>query len=166
MRQVHMQRYVQSVNHLVAGHEICSSFSFNFFCFKYPIVPPTIRQMIDTPANAPMTFGKIVDCFGLAMAAELVEVFGVSDVKLDVGAEVGGEKDNVVVGEGGASVVEDNKELDGREEVLIVDPGAGVNVEDGDVETVEVTGALVELEGVMGWLEGGGQVSAMITLQF
>jgi len=94
------------------------------------MVPPTIRQIIDTPANAPMTLGKTVDCLGAAMAPEAVEVPDGSDaleVEIEAGTEVeGGEKERVVIGVG-ASAVEDGMK---REVMLMIEEVAEIAVLD------------------------------------
>ncbi|GJJ08494.1 hypothetical protein Clacol_002712 [Clathrus columnatus] len=76
------------------------------------MTPPIIRHIIDTPANAPITFGRTVDCLESAMAPETVEVLDGLDaveVKLDVGKEAEGEEKESVVTGIGVFAVEDGR---------------------------------------------------------
>jgi hypothetical protein len=100
---------------LVTGHRISRSSSLAiFFCFKYPIIPPIINSKTDTPANAPITLGRVEDGFGEVDASALGVNVSVAAAEVDVSVAFDvSDGEMVDIAESGADELENDGDDDG-----------------------------------------------------
>lgn len=121
------------VSQLVVGHRISWSSSLAiFFCFKYPTVPPMINNRTDTPANPPISLGRVEDCFVEVDASVLGVGVSVLTAEVDVKVTLV-VSDGEVVDMADSDVNVDVLENDGD------DDSVGIVYVDAEEETSVVT---------------------------